>query len=254
MKNPIPSSLFNPSASMMGRRYFCLPILPGEISGAQTFAGAQAPSTEQALSHTPDTLSVFFFVKGSGLARVDDRPFSINPWSLLIPGPGAETIFVSEPPESLEYLEIIFSMTPEDKKDLEQKQGSLPYFIRYADCKKYKEAIKSEKTINRTLVPENIIPRFCMGSVETSGPDAVGVHKHPMLEQLFFGLAENACTVKADDTEAPFGEYNLLHIPLGSEHGVYVAEGRKLHYLWLDFFKDKKGIEWITQMHKPDDK
>ena len=55
-----------------------------------------------------------------------------------------------------------------------------------------------------------------------------------MLEQLFFGLPDNNCFVRADDDEIPFGENVLLHIPLGSNHSVRVEPGHKLHYLWLD--------------------
>src|SRR3989339_1250966 len=251
MKNSIPAALFNPVLALCGRRTACRPILPGEIHGVQTFAGAQVPSTKQTLSPTDGHLSLFFFVRGNGVVTVGEDSFAIAPWSLFIPAFQSGVTFLSDPASPLEFLEIVLQLAAEDGEDLKRKPSRLPYFIRYADCKTYKEAIKSEKTISRTLVPENIVPRFCMGSVETTGPDVVGAHKHPMLEQLFFGLAQNDCVVKADSTATAFGEWVLLHIPIGSEHGVRVDAGRRLHYLWLDFFKDKAGVEWISKMHTP---
>jgi hypothetical protein len=124
-----------------------------------------------------------------------------------------------------------------------------PYFTTWSKCKKYKEAIKSAKTINRMLLPENIVPRFCLGSVETAGPDKVGTHAHPMLEQLFFGLKMNDCIVTADEEKTSFRENDLLHIPLGSEHGVLVNNGKKLCYIWIDFFHNREGMQYIAENH-----
>ena len=46
-----------------------------------------------------------------------------------------------------------------------------------------------------------------------------------------------------------FGEGVLLHIPLGSRHGVEVHEPNKLHYIWIDLFRDREGMQWIVQEH-----
>jgi hypothetical protein len=149
-------------------------------------------------------------------------------------------------------LEILMAISEAELAVLAAR-GNFAYFVSYADCSTYREAIKSEKTISRTLVPENLLPRFCMGSVETTGPDLVAAHRHPMLEQLFLGLPENNCFVRADDDETPFGGNVLLHIPLGSNHSVRVEPGQKLHYLWLDFFRSQEGMRWITDMHKTEE-
>ena len=89
-----------------------------------------------------------------------------------------------------------------------------------------------------------------MGSVETEGPDIVDRHEHPMLEQLFFGLKGNECLVAADDLSLEFTEDMLLHIPLGSSHGVEVSKEKKLHYLWLDFFMNQDDMSYISEAHK----
>ena len=99
------------------------------------------------------------------------------------------------------------------------------------------------------ILPENIVPRLCIGSVETSGPDEVGAHTHPMLEQLFYGLKMNNCIVRADGIEAAFKENTLLHIPLGSRHGVVVEEGKILNYIWMDLFRSQEDMGYIRDNH-----
>jgi quercetin dioxygenase-like cupin family protein len=89
-----------------------------------------------------------------------------------------------------------------------------------------------------------------IGTVETEGPDRVAPHAHPMLEQFFLGLAGNEIVVQADGARTTVGPYELLHIPLGSSHGAEVAAGKKLHYVWMDFFRDREGLKWL-ETHKP---
>ena len=174
--------------------------------------------------------------------------FEINEVVLFVPSV-TEDIFISAENGNLGILEIVMELSENDLHYLKKQQSQFPYYITYSQCRQYKESIKSEKTINRILLPENIVPRFCMGSVETSGPDEVGAHSHPMLEQLFFGLANNNCIVRADSQETTFEENYLLHIPLGSVHGVRSEEGKTLNYIWMDFFRSQEDMDYITDSH-----
>jgi hypothetical protein len=74
---------------------------------------------------------------------------------------------------------------------------------------------------------------------------AVGEHAHPMLEQLFLGLPGCAAVVTADGAEARLGAWTLLHVPLGSTHGVRAGAGEAMHYVWLDLFRDLEGEKWL---------
>jgi mannose-6-phosphate isomerase-like protein (cupin superfamily) len=224
-------------------------LLPGEIAGASTFALAVPPGKAAALPAPRDELIILCLLAGDG--RVDAAGHT-NPFDgrAVYIAPYRAAVTVAAGRTAVSVLEIRWRMQAEDAADLER--APLPYFTSYAACKTYREAIKSPKTINRTLVPENTVPRFCMGSVETEGPDAVGAHAHPMLEQHFFGLPGNDVQVKADEAETRLTENMLLHIPLGSSHSVRVDAGRKLHYIWIDYFRDRRGVEWITRMHKTD--
>jgi hypothetical protein len=124
------------------------------------------------------------------------------------------------------------------------------FYTRFVDCEPYTEKIKSPNTVSRTVLPQDIVPRVSLGTVEAPGPDAVGAHEHPMLDQLFLGLTGNDVTVHADKSSASFTAFELLHIPIGSSHWVSVDEGKKMYYMWMDFFLTREGQEWL-KTHKP---
>ena len=90
-----------------------------------------------------------------------------------------------------------------------------------------------------------------MGTVQTKGPDKVAAHEHPMLEQLFLGLSKNNCIVYADEDKVDFPQYSVVHVPLGSRHSISVEKDQIMYYVWMDFFLDKKGEDWL-QTHKVD--
>jgi hypothetical protein len=91
------------------------------------------------------------------------------------------------------------------------------------------------------MIEHGLIPRFAMGSVESRGFDRVEPHSHPMLDQFFVSFKENDSVLLIDGARIPFGGETAYHIPLGSSHGVEVIEGKRLHYLWLDFMTDREA-------------
>ena len=222
-------------------------LLPGTIEGVETKYYLLEKSTSFSPARYPNRGHVFLFIRGTGESQNGGDIFSFGEIAALC-APGTGPITIKATSEPIEFLEILIDLPEHEAAPL---RAQVPSFVLYSQCEPYSEAIKSPKTINRTIVPANTIPRFCMGSVETAGPDTVGAHSHPMLEQLFFGLPGNACLVTADGSEAVFGEGMLLHIPLGSWHGVRVEAGNRLHYVWMDFFKSEEDVTYIREQHKP---
>jgi hypothetical protein len=152
-------------------------------------------------------------------------------------------------PGGMGILLVRQTLTEADREELltYHAVSRAAYLKAFAECAPYGEAIKSARTVSRTLLASDIVPRMAIGTVEATGPDRVAPHRHPMLEQYFLGLEHNAITVIADDARTPMGAYELLHIPLGSNHGAEVAEGCRLRYVWIDFFHDRAGQEWLKQ-------
>ena len=228
-------------------------ILPGEIIGIKTFYAELRGGIANKYLPEENEQRILLFTDGTGSILQDDANFAIDELSLFVPDNHREFI-ISSGKKNLSYLEIKLHLTAEDLLWLDEREDKFPCFVRYAGCRQYDEPIKSGKTVSRIILSEDIVPRLCIGSVQTSGPDEVGAHTHPMLEQLFFGLPGNDVVVMADSAEARFQENDLLHIPLGSSHGVKVGHGKSLHYIWIDFFHSIKDMEYITNTHILKDK
>ncbi len=224
------------------------PVLPREIVGVNTyFAELRGGMANKCLPEENEQ-RILLFTNGTGSIRQDGVNFAIDNLSLFVPDHQRE-FFVFSGKENLSYLEIILHLAAEDLLWLGEREDKFPFFVRYAECKEYVDDIKSEKTVSRIILPEDIVPRLCIGSVQTGGPDEVEAHTHPMLEQLFFGLLGNDVIVKADSAEARFLDKDLLHIPLGSSHGVKVGAGKNLHYVWIDIFHSLEDIDYIKTNH-----
>ena len=267
MSSPIHTAVFDSSQLTAVSSYHSQSVLHNEIAGVSTafLTFPSSPSPSHRLSPLPDhTLRVLFFISGSGYITQDERSFPIaaDDMCLFIPSPlSSFTVTASASSSaSLQALSIHWQLssspTHSDSIDLTSTLSSspplLPFHQPYRTASTYREAIKSPSTVSRTLLPPHVIPRMAIGSVQCKGEDRVGKHRHPMLEQLFLGLPDCDVTVECDAESTRMTAGCLLHIPLGSEHGVWVAEGRQLHYLWIDCFIDKAGTQWIADNHKED--
>ena len=222
-------------------------LLPGAIECVETRYYVQGPGAVESPALHPVHARVLFFTAGAGAVQVDGVSWAFAEMAGLVTH-GEASIAIATAAGALEYLEILIAL-PEPEAGRLRRRG--PYFVRYSQCEPYTEAIKSPRTVSRTIVPAHTLPRFCMGSVEARGPDAVAPHAHPVLEQLFFGLSGNRCVVSTDRAEAVLGDRTLLHIPPGSWHGVRVGEGEAMHYLWMDFFKREEDLAYIRDQHRP---
>jgi len=229
-------------------------ILEGEIEGIHVEHVAIANNKVMVDSAKDGYKTIYLFIKGSGDVVAENTSYKINAETIFLPNVVKTITIKPADDDSLHYLKISCRLSTQDKKDLDElptENSSTVYCAKFIDCQSYSEAIKSPNTTSRTILSNEYIPRVAMGTVQTKGPDKVAAHEHPMLEQLFLGLSKNNCVVYANDDHVAFTQYSILHIPLGSSHWVSVEEDETLYYVWMDFFLDKKGEEWL-QTHKVD--
>ncbi len=250
MTEPIKAESVNPDEMLAQSGSAERTLLPDELPGVAVRYCALKEGNRITLKPRSDAVRVLFFVGGKGCLTIDSHGFEIGEMAVAAASRNAAAA-VESTSAAISFLDIELKLVPEDKDELSSNEKKLPYFRPYSECEAYREAIKSAKTVSRTLIPPHLLPRFTMGSVQTTGPDAVNAHQHAMLEQLFFGLQGNNCSVQADAREISFGEGMLLHIPLGSLHGARVEEGAALHYLWLDFFMRQEDMGYIAEKHLP---
>jgi mannose-6-phosphate isomerase-like protein (cupin superfamily) len=73
-----------------------------------------------------------------------------------------------------------------------------------------------------------------------------------MLDQFFFSFPENDMEVIIDDEKINMKGNVIMHIPLGSNHGVEVTGDRHMHYMWIDFMPNKEeGLKRLNFSHRP---
>lgn len=229
----------------------CEEVFPGEIQGLTVEKlGLKGPLKKETTADD-SIYTVLLPLGGKSTVHVAGQLLDVTGNSLVrVPYNNAYTIEV-KPGQEAYYLRFTKHLDDKDKKEIKKNAAlhSRFYAPKFLDCPAYKEDIKSAKTTSRMLLPEGYVPRFCMGSVETIGPDLVAAHEHPMLEQLFFGLKNCRATFHADSSQAPLLENTLLHIPLGSKHSVSVEEGNILYYIWFDFFLTIEGQSYMSEQH-----
>ncbi len=199
-----------------------------------------------------DVIDVLLTIDGTGLLEVNSNIQRINSSTIArIPYLSGYSIGTGED-EKLSFIRIRRLLDEKDVQVIKSRIESykILYIKALSDCPTYKEDIKSEKTLNRMILPEGLVPRLAMGSVETAGPDEVSEHEHPMLDQIFLGLKGCRCSCYADGEETLLIENMMLHIPLGSGHYVSVADRDKLAYVWMDFFLNLEGEKYMGEQHR----
>lgn len=223
-------------------------MLPGEIPGVKVDV-VEVQTGSSILLHSGSGKKQFigFLLQGTGAIVDDEGTIVIEGKTLFAPHPKNAPVFTAT--RDTQWLTITMDLHSDDFLAIEKMK--YPLISRYQECEKYRDYFKSEKTVSRTLVHPFTLPRFCMGSVETRGEDRIEPHAHPMLDQLFYSFPENKCTLLIDGEKYPFGGDTLLHIPLGSDHGIESREGDVVHYLWIDFFEKAEEMEYLVKIHKP---
>jgi quercetin dioxygenase-like cupin family protein len=227
-------------------------VLPGEIPGIRTTALSLASGVPHRESPSVDEDRVYLVLAGNGNFIAGGKKYSVMRETIAHFPLGWDVDIEASSAQGLDILILYLTLIPADREDLSAHPdlSQAAYVKTFQECEPYREKIKSPKTISRTLLPKNVVPRMAIGTVETTGPDKVDAHRHPMLEQYFLGLETNDIVVVHNGTQTPLKANELFHIPTGSNHGVRVAKGRKLYYVWMDFFQDRKGLEWLNE-HKP---
>ena len=223
-------------------------ILEGEIKDIHVEQVVIASNNAIEDSSKDGCKVIYLFIKGTGEVAAENTNYEIVPETIFLPNAVANITIKPAGGNALHYLKITCKLSAQDHLDLQElpaENVQNAYCAKFIDCQSYSEAIKSPDTVSRSILSNEYIPRVAMGTVQTKGPDKVAAHRHPMLEQLFLGLSENNCTVYADDAQVDFPEYSMLHIPLGSSHSISVEKAEVMYYVWMDFFLDKKGEEWL---------
>ncbi len=221
-----------------------------DIAGASPFdhslpAGASLDLTPDGAYH------ILILIEGEAVFTTAGQAYAWTERAVFIPAPDADCRV--EAKTAVHLLEIRWQIREGDAEMAREYGTVFPYQVSYARSRQYRDPYKSDKTISRVMVEQRTIPRFAMGSVESWGPDFVLSHAHPSLDQFFVSFPENDMFVLIDYEPFRMRGNEMLHIPLGSMHGVDVTEKKHLHYLWIDFMVSDDSLHQLDTLHKNTD-
>lgn len=227
-------------------------MLAGEIPGAAVYHYFMPAGDKLEFAGQTDFIRIFFLCYGGVCFTADGKSFSYDKRAYFVAKPQSDIVITASADASL--LEIRWTLYAEDLMDLAASTAEFPLTCAYEDVMQYRDFFKSETTISRAIIPQAVIPRFAMGTVEMKGDDLVGQHAHPLLDQFFFSFPENDMSLLIDCRICPMKGNTLLHIPLGSNHGVLALGGQRAHYLWIDCTSPEQkaaAVEYLNEVHKP---
>ncbi|WZL81158.1 hypothetical protein QBE53_15345 [Vallitaleaceae bacterium 9-2] len=129
---------------------------------------------------------------------------------------------------------IVIIKIPEYKGEIDS--DNLPLLIYEEDKTEVIDSQKTPKTISTIWLDKNIVPGLIVGGVRSQGENIVPTHKHPQIEQIFIPFPNNQAKIVIDENKYNFNE--IVHIPLGSNHGVLSYEDGAIDYIWIDFIME----------------
>jgi len=225
-------------------------LCKGEIPGARPVHYTLDADSQLLFQGNSGYYHVLILIEGAAEFSTDGKSFFFDGRTSFVPDPEKDLLVKAS--NNVQLLEVQWDIMPGDEADIAAYHTEFPVVVPYQDSIQYIDPNKSEKTISRMMIPHEIIPRFTMGSVESYGYDLVRPHAHPMLDQFFFSFPENDMEVIIDDEKYNMKGNIILHIPLGSNHGVEVTGDRHMHYMWIDFMPDKEaGLKRLNFSHRP---
>lgn len=222
----------------------------GEIPGARPFHHTIKAGSELTLDGNVGYYHILILICGSAELITDGKSYTYDGRVTFVPA--AEKALTIKSKTNVQLLEIQWDIFPEDAALLEEYKTVFPVKVPYQDSIQYIDPNKSKKTISRMMIPQRVIPRFSIGSVESVDRDTVKAHAHPMLDQFFFSFPENEMDVIINGEPIPMTGNQIMHIPLGADHGVEVYDGKHMHYMWIDFMPDNElALKRLDASHHP---
>ena len=193
-----------------------------------------------------DKMQIFAFIGGNGMVRSDKKIFVIDEKSVFIPDFDKETVSVTAGDEDLEFIHIVGPMNDTDRRQMENCQYVLPRFVKFSQVIQYTERFTQEsgaKVKQHSVIAGRHLGRYTMGWVIGKGPDFVGQHTHPTLEQWYFMLDGADFTYDAGDTSIDVKAGDVSFTPHGTSHGSTCKEDGFIHYIWFELNRAWDNIE-----------
>jgi hypothetical protein len=153
-------------------------LLRGEIEGASVLSYRLPQGTTVLFSPRNDCVRIFILIEGEAEFSTAGRAFLFRERTFFVPDPARDlSVRAAGNPH---FLELRWDVSEKDAPVMKSFSPRAPLVQPYAASPLYDDDTKSKKTLSRSIILQHVLPRICIGSVETEGPDRVDAHVHPM--------------------------------------------------------------------------
>ena len=227
-----------------------LELCKGEIPGARPVHHTIKANDRMVFAGNVGFYHILILISGDAVFVTDGKEYAHKTRVTFVPDAASDLTVIAN--TDVQILEIQWDIFPEDTDMLAEYKTVFPVNVPYQESIQYIDPNKSKKTISRMMIPQRVIPRFSIGSVESVDRDTVKSHSHPMLDQFFFSFPENEMDVMINGEPIHMMGNIIMHIPLGADHGVEVYDGKHMHYMWIDFMPDNQlALARLDASHHP---
>lgn len=184
-----------------------------------------------------DRMQIFTFTSGNGMVKTGKKIFVIDEQSVFIPDFDRDRLQITAGDEDMEFIHIVGPMNDTDRRQMNHCQYVLPRFVKFSEAIQYTERFTQEsgaKVKQHSIIAGRHLGRYTMGWVIGKGPDFVGQHTHPSLEQWYFMLQGADFTYDAGDRSIAVKEGDVSFTPHGTSHGSTCAEDGFINYVWFE--------------------
>lgn len=184
-----------------------------------------------------DRMQIFAFTEGDGMVKAGNKIRVIDEKCVFIPDFDREPVAVTAGESDLKFIHITGPMNDTDRRQMEHCQYVLPRFVKFSQVIQYTERFTQEsgaKVRQHSVIAGRHLGRYTMGWVIGEGPDFVGQHTHPTLEQWYFMLDGADFTYDAGDSSIGVKAGDVSFTPHGTSHGSTCRENGFIHYIWFE--------------------
>lgn len=182
-------------------------------------------------------MQIFTFASGLGIIKAGKKIFPIDEQSVFIPDFDQDKLEITAGDTDIEFIHITGTMNDTDRRQMSHCQYVLPRFVRFSEAIQYTERFTQEsgaKVKQHSVIAGRHLGRYTMGWVIGKGPDFVGQHTHPSLEQWYFMLQGADFTYDAGDRSIAVKEGDVSFTPHGTSHGSTCKEEGFINYVWFE--------------------
>lgn len=184
-----------------------------------------------------ERMQLVFFLTKSGYVRSDNKIYELDDQAVFTPDFDKEKVTIVAGEEDLYFITITGPMTEVDHRQMANCQYVLPRFVRLRESIEYTERFTQEsgsKVVSHSIIAGRHLGRYTMGWNIGAGPDFVGQHTHPTLEQWYFMIDGSDFDYVAGGNVIPVTNGDVSFTPHGTSHGSQCSEDGYINYVWFE--------------------